>query len=65
MIDTPFFQYQLSWANTGQTVRVTRRLARKLRMIEQPQFEEFRAAVQQVHIAEARAAVVRFEGCAK
>ena len=61
MIDTPFFEYHLSWTNTGRSVRIQRQLRRKLRMIEQPQFEEFRAAVQSVHVAEARAAVVRFE----
>ncbi len=64
-IDNPFFEYQLKWVQGTGMVKVTRQLTRKKRVIPAEQFEAFRSAVEQVHIAENRAAVVRFDGVAR
>jgi hypothetical protein len=60
--DNPFFHYELKWEATGSKVVVHRSMVRKLRTIEPAQFEKFRAAVTEALVADARAAVVRFEG---
>lgn len=62
VIDSVYFHYQLSWTSSAGTLRVQRQLVRKQRTISPAQFSGFREAVDQVHVAEARAAVVRFEG---
>jgi hypothetical protein len=61
VLDNPFFHYELRWVNGGDQVSVHRRLIHKQRVIAAKEFTDFREAVTQVQIAEARAVVVRFE----